>query len=163
MSLHASSKATLEVQFVGEDGFGSGVTQNFYCAVGAELQSRAENSRVTLWMPDEAGTEGYLSCPAGLFPHPFSPAGECKNRVCQRLRTLGQLMAKAARDGFIVPLPLSDTFFRLVKREEPCSAMLPPVGATGGVVSAYAAVCNRVEAIESNSLLSASERETKCA
>lgn len=163
MALHASSKATLEVQFVGEDGFGSGVTQNFYCAVGAELQTRAENSRVPLWMPDEAGAEGFLSCPAGLYPQPLSPTAACRNRVCQRLRMLGQLLAKAARDGFIVPLPLSDAFFRLVKRDQPCSAILPPVGATGGIVSAYAAVCNRAEAIESNSLLSASERESKCA
>ena len=37
MALHASSRHALEIQFEGESGFGSGVTQNFYSATANEL------------------------------------------------------------------------------------------------------------------------------
>jgi len=156
MHLHAPSRAILEVQFEGEDGFGKGVTQNFYCSVAGDLQLRSENVAVKMWVPDESGTEGHLHCPYGLFPHPHLD-GEMKVQVCKRFKFLGQLLAKACRDGFIVPLPLSDTLFALALGESPAPHMLPPPGATGGVVSAYAAVCSRMQTIQNNPFLSSSE------
>ena len=43
LEYHSPQPHLLEVQFHGEDGFGTGVTQNFYEAVCAALQRRAAN------------------------------------------------------------------------------------------------------------------------
>jgi len=160
MALHASSKAMLEVQFEGEDGFGKGVTQNFYCAVAVELQTRSENQAITMWVPDESSSEGHIVCMHGLFPQPFRKESSAASRqqVCQRYRFLGQLLAKACRDGFIVPLPLSDTLFALVRGEKPCPNMLPLPGSTGGVVHAYWAVCKRIEAVDQDAFIESAEK-----
>ena len=37
MAHHAACRNALEIQFEGESGFGTGVTQNFYSSVAAEL------------------------------------------------------------------------------------------------------------------------------
>jgi len=167
MALHAGSMATLEVQFEGEDGFGKGVTQNFYAAVAIELQSRAENAKVPLFVADESGTEGYIHVGstkgAGLFPQPLGPGTDPakKAEVCERYRFVGRLLAKACRDGFIVPLPLSNSLFSLLRGEPPGAMMLPLPGSTGGVVRAYALVCRRVEAVANNGTLSAAEKEAR--
>jgi len=167
MKIHATSSAQLEVQFEGEDGFGKGVTQNFYCAVAMELQSRLENSKTPMWVPDETGIEGFinvgLSKGAGLFPQPFMPGGVAKQEeaVCERYRFMGRLLAKACRDGFIVPLPLSDSLFSLLRGESPTPDMLPLPGSTGGVVRAYGQVVKRLESVQKNALLGPSEQAKK--
>eukprot|EP00658_Telonema_sp_P-2_P030719 TRINITY_DN2314_c0_g1_i3.p1 TRINITY_DN2314_c0_g1~~TRINITY_DN2314_c0_g1_i3.p1 ORF type:complete len:884 (+),score=215.88 TRINITY_DN2314_c0_g1_i3:115-2652(+) len=139
MEHHASSKAVLEVQFSGEDGFGSGVTQNFYCAVAVAIQSRGINAETPMWMSDVGG-DGYISCSSGLYPMPLSQHGELYDRVCDRFKFLGRLMAKALRDGFIVPVPVTKWFISMMKGETPSADWLPNVDATGGVVAAYARI-----------------------
>ena len=47
----------------------------------------------------------------GLFPRPMHAEDAELGEVCQRMRLLGRLIAKALRDGFNVPLPLSPAFF----------------------------------------------------
>lgn len=137
MAHHARSKAVLEVQFKGEDGFGSGVTQNFYCAVAVALQRRTVNAQVPMWVPD-CGSDGYLTCASGLYPMPLEQTGDVFDAVCGRYLFLGRLMAKALRDGFIVPVPLSRCVLALVLGHAPSWEWLPSVDCTGGVVTGYA-------------------------
>jgi hypothetical protein len=40
----------LQVQFEGESGFGSGVTQNFYSSVADELLKAAGHAALPLWI-----------------------------------------------------------------------------------------------------------------
>jgi len=116
---------------------------------------------VAMWVPDETGTEGYIATVHGLFPQPFGSGATPAQirRVCSRFRFLGQLLAKACRDGFIVPLPLSNTLFDLVCGKAACQDMLPLPGSTGGVVRAYAAVCKRLEGVAQDARLTPVERE----
>eukprot|EP00966_Prymnesium_polylepis_P002086 47636-Prymnesium_polylepis.1 len=119
IGLHASSGSLLEIQFEGESGFGSGVTQNFYSAVANELLKVSVNAELPLWMAETAGIEadGFIAHPGALFPRPLPPGAPAEHvaAVCGRFRFLGRLMAKACRDSFIVPLPLSRDFLRLVR------------------------------------------------
>jgi hypothetical protein len=124
LEYHASSKHLLEVQFVGEDGFGSGVTQNFYEAVSGTLQKRALNKETPLWITDGHDVEysadpdghyAYLTNAEGLFPQPLSQQAPKLASVCDMYRFMGTLMAKACRDKFTVPLPLHPHFFVVLK------------------------------------------------
>jgi hypothetical protein len=124
LDYHASTRHLLEVQFVGEDGFGSGVTQNFYEAVSGTLQKRTLNKDTPLWITDghdaehAADPEGqyaYLTNAEGLFPQPLSQSSPKLAGVCDMYRFMGTLMAKACRDKFTVPLPLHPHFFVVLK------------------------------------------------
>ena len=153
MALHASSRHALEIQFEGESGFGSGVTQNFYSATANELLKVGVNQALPVWICDlPAGqhADSTIVHHGELFPLPLTarmPAAR-QAQVCERFRFLGRLMAKACRDSFIVPLPLSKHFLRLVRGETLTYYALPPPGATGGVASGYAGVCQRLSAID---------------
>jgi len=126
VDLHHSSKHILEVQFHEEDGFGSGVTQNFYEAVSVALQVRSFNKLSMLWISDgrdddcKIDPEGpfkYLINADGLFPQPL-PATESPDVIAgveSQFRFIGRLMGKACRDKFTVPLPLHPHFFEMVK------------------------------------------------
>ena len=126
VNLHHASKHVLEVQFHEEDGFGSGVTQNFYEAVSVALQRRGFNKEAMLWVSDardddwKIDPEGpfkYLINPDGLFPLPL-PADAPRDvveRVETQFRFMGRLMGKACRDKFTVPLPLHPHFFEMLK------------------------------------------------
>lgn len=153
MALHATSRALLEVQFEGESGFGSGVTQNFYSAVANELLKASVQAALPIWMADTAGAaaEGFIQYPTGaLFPMPLPLSAPASQRaaVCERFHFLGRLMAKACRDNFIVPLPLSRDFFHLLRGGSLSYASLPPPGSTGGVATGYANVALRLAAID---------------
>ena len=124
LEYHGSSRHILEVQFHGEDGFGSGVTQNFYEAVSWALQLRNLNKEAPMWISDgrdvEAAAEpdgqyAYLTNPEGLFPQPLSPSAPERKRVCELYKFMGKLMGKACRDKFTVPLPLHPHFFAVLK------------------------------------------------
>jgi len=154
MALHAGCASALEVQFEGESGFGSGVTQNFYSAVANELLKSKHQKKTPLWMAEVAGADpdGFISHPGSLFPRPLPPGDETppatRAAVLARFRFLGRLMAKACRDDFIVPLPLSLDFLHLARGGSLTHAALPPPGATGGVVAAYAAVAAELAAAD---------------
>jgi len=152
MGLHAGCASALEVQFEGESGFGSGVTQNFYSAVANELLKAKHQAELPLWLAEHAGIdpEGFISHPGSLFPRPLPPEAPpaVREAVRGRFRFLGRLAAKACRDDFIVPLPLSLDFLHLVRGGSLTYDALPPAGATGGVASAYAAVACELAAAD---------------
>jgi len=152
MVVHAHSGSMLEIQFEGESGFGSGVTQNFYSAVANEMLKVGVNTALPVWMAETAGiaADGVISHPGALFPRPLPPGASADHvkAVCFRFRFLGTLMAKACRDSFIVPLPLSRHFLTLVRQGVLSYEAFPPAGSLGGVASGYAAVCKLLAAID---------------
>jgi E3 ubiquitin-protein ligase TRIP12 len=169
MALHASSRHALEIQFEGESGFGSGVTQNFYSATANELLKTAVHEQLPIWVCETSsgahnGSSGVIGHSGELFPLPLPP-GTPQARIAavlERFRFLGRLTAKACRDSFIVPLPLSRHFLHLVRGGTLTYAALPPPGATGGVASGYAAVCARLAAIDAEgSSLGEAERRRR--
>eukprot|EP00931_Biecheleriopsis_adriatica_P027376 TRINITY_DN16480_c0_g1_i1.p1 TRINITY_DN16480_c0_g1~~TRINITY_DN16480_c0_g1_i1.p1 ORF type:complete len:2502 (+),score=638.39 TRINITY_DN16480_c0_g1_i1:480-7508(+) len=129
------SRAVLEVVFDDETGFGDGVTQSFYSDVAAELCSvDCEGVASGLWaehLPQsriEYGGKTSLHSRRGLFPQPHVPGSPASLEACKRFRFLGRLMAKALRDGFIVPLPICKHFFEAVLGEDLSLEALPSPG-----------------------------------
>lgn len=122
MELTAASGRMLEVQFDSETGFGNAVTRSFYGEVARALQGRAANRRVPMWVEDDMGSGSstssgagimagqHLRCRRSLFVRPLQP-GPIREAVQRRFRFLGRLVGRAMKDGFIVPLPLSEAFF----------------------------------------------------
>jgi len=128
LEYHRACRHLLEVQFSGEDGFGSGVTQNFYESVSGCLQKRTLNQETPLWITDGHDVEhaaepdgqyAYLTNAEGLFPQPLgaTPDDRKLRRVCEMYRFMGMLLGKAGRDKFTVPLPLHPHFFVVLKGE----------------------------------------------
>lgn len=69
------------------------------------------------FVPDSTETEGFLRNEFGLFPAPLILLDDCKLNNPDALANwyfLGQIMAKALQDGFLVPLPLAPLFFKVV-------------------------------------------------
>eukprot|EP00931_Biecheleriopsis_adriatica_P016462 TRINITY_DN12116_c0_g1_i1.p1 TRINITY_DN12116_c0_g1~~TRINITY_DN12116_c0_g1_i1.p1 ORF type:complete len:2177 (+),score=496.16 TRINITY_DN12116_c0_g1_i1:94-6624(+) len=129
MELLSGSGHLLEVQFDGETGFGSAVTQSFYVEVSLALQDRELNRQTPLWVEDDGSScTPYLLSRHGLLIRPL-PEGPQRDAACQRFRFLGRLMGHALREGFIVPLPLAEEFFSLVLGEALGAASLPRPGA----------------------------------
>jgi len=141
VELTYASKAMLEVKFADEGGFGDGVTQSFYTAVASELTvvddagPRPLCGSLGLWaehLPSSVsphGTSGgHLHSRRGLFPRPNTPGSPASVEACRHFRFLGRLMAKALRDGFVVPLPLCEHFFCAVLEQDPPIAALPGPG-----------------------------------
>jgi len=151
MAHHAACKHSLEVQFEGESGFGSGVTQNFYSSVANELLKVGVHCAMPLWLAESGGADadGFIVHSGALFPRPLPPGDESTAAVCERFRFLGRLMAKACRDNFIVPLPLSLHFLHLVRGGTLSYAAFPSSGSTGGVASAFASAAAELSAIAS--------------
>lgn len=168
VELTHTSKATLEVQFADEGGFGDGVTQSFYTTVASELLAVADADTAApgacaasplcgafgLWTEHlpasvtEYRGRSYLHSHRGLFPRPLPQGGEGTEYACGKLRFLGRLMAKALRDGFTVPLPLSGHFFAAVLGEDlPLEALASPgdgcVGEFVGAAAKFAAALRR--------------------
>eukprot|EP00929_Paragymnodinium_shiwhaense_P091422 TRINITY_DN51396_c0_g1_i1.p1 TRINITY_DN51396_c0_g1~~TRINITY_DN51396_c0_g1_i1.p1 ORF type:complete len:3437 (-),score=883.73 TRINITY_DN51396_c0_g1_i1:237-10547(-) len=138
MELTYTSKAVLEVKFADEGGFGDGVTQSFYTAVATTLAltetGRPRCGTLELWAEHgEDGViqfqgKGLLHARRGLFPRPYKPRSSESEAVCRHFRFLGRLVAKALRDGFVVPLPLCPYFFAAVLGEELPLGALPKSG-----------------------------------
>ena len=127
LDAHHGSRHLIEVQFHGEDGFGTGVTQNFYEAVSEALQRRAANEETRLWLSDgrdaeaRADPEGpfkHLMPPEGLFPRALAPDAQAVEvaEVERHFRFIGRLLAKACRDSYTVSLPLHPLLFALLQR-----------------------------------------------
>ncbi|CAI5726679.1 unnamed protein product [Peronospora destructor] len=53
MKMHAKRKAVLDMVFVGEKGFGTGVTAAFYSTIAHALQVVTENQKNKFWVPGE--------------------------------------------------------------------------------------------------------------
>ena len=137
VNVHSVSTNKLEVQFLGENGFGDGVTQGFYSEIAKTLQKRAINKATPMWAVDTNEDDGTLSNKYGLIPKPFPQFQSALNgrrendvsasvedlrlAVLKRFKFLGCVMAKALLDSCIVPLPLTTEFFALVRGDK-----LPP-------------------------------------
>ncbi|OWZ18276.1 HECT E3 ubiquitin ligase [Phytophthora megakarya] len=133
MKMHAKRKAILDVVFVGEKGYGSGVTAAFYSTTAHALQVISENEKNRYWIPGEddeaaAKTNGdevelgddiaddapVIRHSNGLFPYPHrSPTP----KLIERFRMMGRLAGKALMDERLLPLPLSTQFLKLVVGE----------------------------------------------
>jgi len=144
MELTKASPCSLEVQFEGESGFGRAVTQGFYTLVAHELQRRAANREVPMWVEDDPPlNEDFLRPRHGLLVRPLPSNGEALLEVERRFCMLGRLMAKALREGFVVPLPLTAAFFQLMLGGaiDPLMALpRPGDGVAGEFVGACAAL-----------------------
>ncbi|CAI5701886.1 unnamed protein product [Peronospora effusa] len=130
MKMHAKRKAVLDVVFVGEKGYGTGVTAAFYSTIAHALQMITENQKNKFWVPgedDEAETVHRVDAVGdiaddtpvirhsnGLFPYPHRTPSR---KLVERFRTMGRLAGKALMDERLLPLPLSPQFMKLVVGE----------------------------------------------
>jgi E3 ubiquitin-protein ligase TRIP12 len=118
MDSKAQNKALLEVEYLEEVGTGLGPTIEFYTLISHEFQKVG----LGLWRGDLCGSnknQGIVSAPLGLFPRPWSAAlenihGVTFRDVHMKFVLLGQVMAKAIKDGRIVDIPLSRAFYRAI-------------------------------------------------
>ncbi|RHY01996.1 hypothetical protein DYB36_008500, partial [Aphanomyces astaci] len=109
LKVHAKRKAVLDIVFVGERGYGSGVTAAFYSAVAHALQC---NATMHVWVRGHEGsTDDVVRHPNGLFPVPVAAASDA---LKDRFRLMGRLAGKALQDERLLPLPLSSHFLKLV-------------------------------------------------
>jgi len=86
------------------------VTRAFYNAVALELQAREQNKKISLWLGD-GPEETYHLTSAVLRPVMVNPSSEKAPAVYKRYTFIGRLLAKAIRDEYIIPLPLSAGLF----------------------------------------------------
>ncbi|XP_014247371.1 E3 ubiquitin-protein ligase HECTD1 isoform X4 [Cimex lectularius] len=125
LSVHASRKSILEVEFQGEEGTGLGPTLEFYALVAAELQRKD----LGIWLcEDEIPTsslqidigEGikpagyYVRRHNGLFPAPLPQDSPQCERAEKHFWFLGVFLAKVLQDNRLVDLPLSHQFLKLL-------------------------------------------------
>jgi len=120
-------KNMLEVQFIGETGFGDAVTKNFFVEICKALQEREANSLVPMWVEDGEDSP-YLQCRRGLMIRPITKEHPGFNNVIRRFRFLGRCMGLALREGYLMPLPLTVEFFGLFRGERPTAQWLPRPG-----------------------------------
>ncbi|CAD7944556.1 unnamed protein product [Amoebophrya sp. A25] len=131
LNMFPSSCRTMEVQFENETGFGQAVTQSFYVELANRLIERDNNRKVPMWVEDD-GTLRETShvgqmCRGGLLVRPLN-SEQVSAKVLNQFRFFGRLVAKALREGFIVPVPLSEEFFALVRDIDISSSSLPRPG-----------------------------------
>eukprot|EP00656_Telonema_subtile_P025943 TRINITY_DN27968_c0_g2_i2.p1 TRINITY_DN27968_c0_g2~~TRINITY_DN27968_c0_g2_i2.p1 ORF type:complete len:697 (+),score=273.41 TRINITY_DN27968_c0_g2_i2:144-2234(+) len=126
---HCGSRAVLELSQARDQAFGSGVTQECYTCTAALLMSHSFNTRQLVFLPCEpvgSGPEALLEVPPeGLFPRAVLCPVQ-RSTACSQWEFLGQLLGRALRDGYTVPLPLSTAFFKLVLGQTIGEHELPP-------------------------------------
>nr|CCA23237.1 HECT E3 ubiquitin ligase putative [Albugo laibachii Nc14] len=106
---HSKRRAIMEVAFVGEKGYGAGVTAEFYSIFSQALQSK--DIGAMLWVRgDEQDDSEYIRHPNGLFPVPHRTVSAF---VIECFSTIGRLTGKALMDERLLPLPVSQDFIRL--------------------------------------------------
>ncbi|KAI6206878.1 HECT-type E3 ubiquitin transferase [Aphelenchoides besseyi] len=129
MKFHASRKAVLEIEYLGEEGTGLGPTLEFYALVAAEFQRKS----LAMFLCDDAdeqqqrleadsldlgeGTKPpgyYVRRAGGLFPAPAPQGSTEAKRIADMFHILGIFLAKVLQDGRLVDLPLSLAFLRLL-------------------------------------------------
>ncbi|POM58433.1 HECT E3 ubiquitin ligase [Phytophthora palmivora] len=129
MKMHAKRKAILDVVFIGEKGYGSGVTAAFYSTTAHALQMVTENEKNRYWVPgeddnevprvdgvdvDDIADDAVVRHSNGLFPYPHRTPTP---KLIERFRMMGRLAGKALMDERLLPLPLSPQFMKLVVGE----------------------------------------------
>ncbi|CAM0955142.1 unnamed protein product [Alopecurus aequalis] len=125
MRSYARSNALLEVEYEEEVGTGLGPTMEFYTLISHEFQK----SGLGMWrgeLPCEASTDKThidsrtVVAPNGLFPQPWSASVDSASfsEVNKRFHLLGQVLAKAIKDGRILDIPFSKAFYKLILGQE---------------------------------------------
>lgn len=138
MSKKGALANMMEVQFLGETGFGTAVTKNFYCEICKSLQDRKINRSVPMWVEDD-DSGPFLLCRTGLMLRPLVQQGPEIDLVKKRFRFLGRLMAMSLREGYLMPLPLTADFFRSLRGEQLSASSLPRPGS--GLSGEFLGVC----------------------
>ncbi|KAG1337984.1 E3 ubiquitin-protein ligase UPL4 [Cocos nucifera] len=168
MELHARSKAVIEVEYNEEVGTGLGPTMEFYTLVSHEFQKVG----LGMWRGDlglHAGSGevvefGFVPAPFGLFPRPWSAENSVSNgiqfpEVIKKFSLLGQLVAKAIKDGRILDIPFSKAFYKVILEQElgiyDIQSFDPELG---GTLQEFQALVNRKRFLES-----ISKENCKCA
>ena len=137
MNMHAGRKAQLDVTFVGEEGHGSGVTNEFYSLVSEALRRRDTG----MWLCDDAllaapgktsdavarGCPEYVHRDEGLFPAPLPQDSDKLGAVEDKFRFLGMFLAKALLDGRLVSLPLAEPVYKVLCGYPICASDLEQV------------------------------------
>jgi hypothetical protein len=92
----------------------------FYTLISHEFQK----SGLGMWrgeLPCEAVTNDahvsrFVVAPKGLFPRPWSASADCASfqEVSKQFHLLGQVVAKAIKDGRILDIPFSKAFYKLI-------------------------------------------------
>ncbi|KAI4300230.1 hypothetical protein L6164_033628 [Bauhinia variegata] len=128
MDLHAHQKVVLEVEYDEEVGTGLGPTLEFYTLVCREFQK----SGLGMWREDDCSfppktnmqdeDTGFLSL-YGLFPRPWSSTVDTSggiqfSEVIKKFFLLGQVVAKALKDGRVLDLHFSKAFYKLTLGKE---------------------------------------------
>lgn len=169
MELHAHSKAVLEVEYDEEVGTGLGPTMEFYTLVSHEFQKVGlgmwgEHLDLHAGSSKVEGEIGFVLAPSGLFPRPWSTANSVSNgipfpEVIKKFSLLGQLVAKAIKDGRILDLPFSKAFYKVILEQElhiyDIQSFDPELGRT---LLEFQALVNRKRLLES-----ISKEDYKCA
>jgi hypothetical protein len=92
----------LDVQFAGESGFGAGPTREFCDLMAKSLSAKSRN----MWRHSDGKSAGdFAFTEIGLFPRPDADP--------ELFYVLGLLIGKAITHGIVLPLPISEAFFRL--------------------------------------------------
>jgi hypothetical protein len=124
----------LEIQFEGETGFGQAVTRSFFAELAKEFLV------CDLWIqPDHAGHIPRRGL--RLEPRKFHDIA-VREKISEKCKSLGRLIAKAVSEGYIVPLPISTELWGMIRdpsAERPIAALpMPGDGCTGEFVGACA-------------------------
>uniref|UniRef100_A0ACD5U1W4 Uncharacterized protein n=1 Tax=Avena sativa TaxID=4498 RepID=A0ACD5U1W4_AVESA len=125
MHSYARSNALLEVEYEEEVGTGLGPTMEFYTLISHDFQK----SGLGMWrgeLPCEARIDKThigprtVVAPNGLFPRPWSVSVDCASfsEVNKKFQLLGQVLAKAIKDGRILDIPFSKAFYKLILGQE---------------------------------------------
>ncbi|EAY23577.1 hypothetical protein TVAG_119130 [Trichomonas vaginalis G3] len=91
----------IDVDFVGEMGFGIGPTQEFYTLLSREFCRPIRG----LWRNSDPESE-FVYSPMGLFPSPVANPKE--------MRLFGILCARAIAANCLIDVPLSESFFKYI-------------------------------------------------
>ncbi|CAF3546281.1 unnamed protein product [Rotaria sordida] len=110
---HAKLKSKLEIQFLNEEGTGDGPTLEFYAMISNELQ---KYSLGLWWHHDdyEHNQTDYVRKLEGLFPASYSQDNEKLNNICNYFSLMGILFAKCLLDKYLIDMPLSISFLKLL-------------------------------------------------
>lgn len=110
-----------------------------------------------MWVEDDPPLhDEFLTPRRGLLVRPLPPDVPCLPAVERRFRMLGRLMAKALREGFVVPLPLTPAFFQLLLGSN-VSPLLGLPRAGDGVAGDFVGACAAMVADAANGLMSLEE------
>ncbi|KAK4281445.1 hypothetical protein QN277_012938 [Acacia crassicarpa] len=159
MDSHARHKGVLEVEYSEEVGTGLGPTLEFYTLVCQEF----EKSGMGMWREDNLfltlktnlQAEMRILSPYGLFPCPWpstleSSGGVQFSEVTRKFFLLGQVVAKALRDGRVLDLHFSKAFYKLILGKElslyDFESFDPELGR---VLQEFQAIVNRKKFLES--------------